>query len=96
VFAPLAARTWEVERILLGPGCAGPNDDGDGEMVLELLTRAPPRGGRNVEKELHGWTLDGPCSLSELDSLKPVLEGKGKTRRAEVSGAAAPNLKRGA
>ena len=69
---------------MLGLGCAGPSDD-DGEMVLELLTRAPEGRGRNVEKELHGWTLNGPCSLSELDSLKPVLEGEGKTRRAEVS-----------
>ena len=83
VFAPLAARAWEVERIVLGPGGAGPNDDG--EMVLEVLTRAPEGRGRNVERELEGWTPDGPCSLSELDSLRPILEEEGKRRRDEVS-----------
>lgn len=83
IFAPLSARTWEVEQIVLGAGCAGPSDDG--EIVLEVLTRAPEGRGRNLERELEGWTADGPCSLSELDSLKHTLEGKGKTGRAEVS-----------
>jgi len=81
IFAPLSARTWEVEQIVLGAGCAGPGDDG--EIVLEVLTRAPEGRGRNLERELEGWTADGPCSLSELDSLKRTLEGKGKTGRAE-------------
>ncbi len=83
IFAPLSARTWEVEQIVLGTGYAGPSDDG--EIVLEVLTRAPEGRGRNLERELEGWTADGPCSLSELDSLKGILEGKGKTGRAEVS-----------
>ena len=83
VFAPLGARTWEVEQIVLGAGRAGPSDDG--EIVLEVLTRAPEGRGRNLERELEGWTADGPCSLSELDSLKRILEDKGKRGRAEVS-----------
>lgn len=57
---------------MLGPGCAGPQDDG--EIVVEVLTRAPEGRGRNVERELVGWTVDGPCSLSALDSLKAILE----------------------
>jgi len=81
VFAPLSARTWEVEQMVLGPGCAGPSDDG--EIVLEVLTRAPEGRGRNLERELEGWTVDGPCPLSELDSLKRILEDKGKNGRAE-------------
>jgi elongator complex protein 5 len=32
---------------------------------------------------LDGWTLNGPCSLSDLDSLKGILEDRGKPRRAE-------------
>src|SRR6267142_772561 len=75
VFAPLSARTWEVEQIVLGPGGAGPSDDG--EIVLEVLTRAPAGRGRNLERELEGWSVDGPCPLSELDSLKRILEVKG-------------------
>jgi hypothetical protein len=69
--------------MVLGPGCAGPSDDG--EIVLEVLTRAPEGRGRNLERELEGWTVDGPCPLSELDSLKRILEDKGKNGRAEVS-----------
>ncbi len=80
VFAPLSARTWEVERIVLGPGGVGLSDEG--EIVLQVVTRGR---GRNVERELDGWTLNGPCSLSDLDSLKGILEDRGKPRRAEVS-----------
>ena len=80
VFAPLSTRTWEVERIVLGPGGVGLSDDG--EIVLQVVTRGR---GRNVERDLDGWTLDGPCSLSDLDSLKGILEDKGKPRTAEVS-----------
>ena len=74
-----------MEQIVLGgAGCAGSSDcDDEGEIVLEVLTRAPEGRGRNLERELEGWTNadDGPCSLSELDSLKGIFEGKG---RAEV------------
>jgi len=64
---------------VLGPGGAGPSDDG--EIVLEVLSRAPEGRGRNVERELEGWSAaaaDGPCSLSELDSLKVIFEDRGK------------------
>ncbi|KAH9968947.1 hypothetical protein BC827DRAFT_1121909 [Russula dissimulans] len=86
VFAPLSARAWEVEQIVLGPGGAGPSDDG--EMVLEVLSRAPEGRGRNVERELEGWSsssaaADRPCSLSELDSLKAIFEDRGKTEVRE-------------
>jgi elongator complex protein 5 len=80
VFVPLSARTWEVERIVLGPGGVGLSDDG--EIVLQVVTRGR---GRNVERDLDGWTLNGPCSLSDLDSLKGILEDRGKSPRAEVS-----------
>jgi hypothetical protein len=50
--------------------------------VLQVVTRGR---GRNVERDLDGWTGDGPCSLSELDSLKGILEDKGKPQWAEVS-----------
>ncbi|KAI9508764.1 hypothetical protein F5148DRAFT_1283615 [Russula earlei] len=89
VFAPLSARTWEVERIVLGPGGPGPNDGG--EIVLEVLSRDPGGRARNVERELEGWTMDGPCPLTELDSVKAIFEGRGKTEHltsdvtAEVS-----------
>lgn len=48
-----------------------------------MLTRAPEGRGRNLERELQGWRTadDSPCSLSELDSLRGIFEGKG---RAEV------------
>jgi len=72
-----------VEQIVLGPGCAGPNDDG--EIVLEVVTRAPEGRDRNIARELEGWTVDRPCSLSELDRLKDILEDKRTTGRAEVS-----------
>ncbi len=78
IFAPLSARTWEVERIVLGPGGVGASDDS--EIVLQVVTR-----GRNVERDLDGWTQDGPCSLSELDSLRGILQDKGRPPRAEVS-----------
>jgi len=77
VFSPLSSRTWEVEEIVLGPGGGGPRNDG--EMVIELVTRAPEGVGRNLERDLLGWLRDSPCSLSELDSLKSILEDVGKT-----------------
>ena len=80
IFAPLSARTWEVERIVLGPGGVGASDDS--EIVLQVVTRGR---GRNVERDLDGWTQDGPCSLSELDSLRGILQDKGRPPRAEVS-----------
>jgi len=79
VFAPLSARTWEVERIVLGPGCVGLSDEG--ESVLQVITRGR---GKNVERELDGWRVDGSCTLTELDSLKSILEdSKGKPEWAE-------------
>lgn len=83
VFSPLSARTWEVEEIVLGPGGGGPRNDG--EMVIEVVTRAPEGVGRDLERDLLGWLRDSPCSLSELDSLKPILEDVGKTA-SEVCG----------
>ncbi|KAI9445178.1 hypothetical protein H4582DRAFT_894266 [Lactarius indigo] len=77
VFSPLASRTWEVEEIVLGPGGVGPRNDG--EVVIEVVTRAPEGVGRNLERELLGWLKDSPCSLSELDSLKPIFEDVGKS-----------------
>jgi hypothetical protein len=68
---------------VLGPGCVGLSDDG--ETVLQVVTRGR---GKNVERELEGWMLNGACSLSELDSLKGILEDKGKPKWAEVSKAA--------
>lgn len=65
---------------MLGPGGVGLSDEG--EIVLQVITRGR---GRNVERDLDGWTLNGPCSLSDLDSLKAILEDRGKTSRAEVS-----------
>ena len=65
---------------MLGPGGVGLSDDE--EIVLQVVTRGR---GRNVERDLDGWRPDGPCSLSDLDSLKGILEDKGKGRRAEVS-----------
>ena len=84
VFLPLSSREWEVEEIVLGPGGGGPRH-GDGEMVIEVVTRAPEGVGRNLERELLGWLRDSPCLLSELDSLKPILEDVGKTA-SEVCG----------
>lgn len=68
---------------MLGPGGGGPRQDG--EMVIEAVTRAPEGVGRNLERELLGWLRDSPCSLSELDSLKPILEDVGKNA-SEVCG----------
>jgi hypothetical protein len=65
---------------VLGAGGVGVSDGG--ETVLQVVTRGR---GRNVERELDGWAVDGPCSLSELDSLKGILEDKGKPEWAEVS-----------
>ena len=65
---------------MLGPGCVGASEDG--ESVLEVVTRGR---GRSLERELDGWSPDGPCSLSELDSLKGIIEDKGKPERVEVS-----------
>jgi hypothetical protein len=65
---------------VLGSGGVGLSDEG--ETVLQVVTRGR---GRNVERELDGWTLNGPCSLSDLDSLKGILEDRAKPRRAEVS-----------
>lgn len=65
---------------MLGPGGVGLSDEG--EFVLQVVTRGR---GRSVERDLDGWTPNGPCSLSDLDSLKGILEDRGKPRRAEVS-----------
>ena len=65
---------------MLGPRGVGVSDDG--EIVLQVVTRGR---GRNVERDLDGWTLNGPCSLSDLDSLKGILEDRAKPQRAEVS-----------
>ena len=89
VFAPVSARTWEVERIVLGPGCVGLSDDA--ETVLQVITRGR---GKNVERDLDGWAADGPCALTELDSLKSILEDKGKPEWAEVSKASPRVLRR--
>ena len=83
VFSPLGSRTWEVEEIVLGPKGGGPCHDG--EMVIEVVTRAPEGVGRNLERDLLGWLRDSPCLLSELDSLKSILEDVGKTG-SEVCG----------
>jgi len=63
---------------VLGPGGVGLGDDG--EIILQVVTRGR---GRNVERDVDGWTLNGPCSLSDLDSLKGILEDRGKSARAE-------------
>lgn len=73
---------------MLGPGGVGQSDDG--EIVLQVVTRGR---GRSVERELDGWSLNGPCSLSDLDSLKGILEDRGKTPRAEVSEATTPGVR---
>ena len=75
---------------MLGPGGVGLSDEG--EIVLQVVTRGR---GRNVERELDGWTLnDGPCSLSHLDSLKGILEDRGKQpSRAEVSEQLVPGVR---
>ena len=65
---------------MLGPGGVGLSDEG--EIVLQVVTRGR---GRNVERDLDGWKLNGPCSLSDLDSLKGILEDRGKPGTAEVS-----------
>src|SRR6266404_5318188 len=78
VFSPLSSRAWEVEEIVLGPKGGGPRHDG--EMVIEVVTRAP-----GVERDLLGWLRDTPCLLSDLDSLKSILEDVGKTP-SEVCG----------
>lgn len=83
VFSPLSSRTWEVEEIVLGPGGGGARNDG--EMVIEVVTRAPEGVGRNLEKELLGWLRDSPCSLSELDSLKAIFEDVGKTASEQLT-----------
>ena len=69
---------------MLGPDGAGPSDDG--EMVLEVLSRAPEGRGRNVERTLEGWSsaADGPCSLTELDSLKAIFEDREKAEVSEL------------
>jgi hypothetical protein len=79
VFSPLSSRAWEVEEIVSG------RTRHEGEMVIEVVTRAPEGVGRNLERELLGWLRDSPCLLSELDSLKPTLEDVGKTG-SEVCG----------
>jgi len=68
---------------VLGPGGGGPRNDG--EIVIEVVTRAPEGVGRNLERELLGWLGDSPCSLSELDSLKPILEDVGKTASEQLT-----------
>ncbi|KAI0274658.1 hypothetical protein BC834DRAFT_965162 [Gloeopeniophorella convolvens] len=74
VFAPLAARTWEVERIVLGTGGPGPNDED--EIVLEVLTRASDGRRRSIERVLEGWARKEPCPLTKLEGLKSVLTSK--------------------
>lgn len=83
VFSPLSSRAWEVEEIVLGPGGGGPRHDG--ETVIEVVTRAPEGVGRNLERDLLGWLRDSPCSLSELDSLKPILEDVGKAASEQLT-----------
>jgi len=83
VFSPLSSRTWEVEEIVLGPGGGGPRHDG--EMAIEVVTRAPEGVGRNLERDLLGWLRDSPCLLSELDSLKPIFEDVAKTGSEQLT-----------
>jgi len=66
---------------VLGAGGVGVSDER--EIVLQVVTRG--RGKNAAENELVGWTPDGPCSPSEMDSLKGILEDK-KGRQPRVFG----------
>ncbi|ETW87262.1 hypothetical protein HETIRDRAFT_469158 [Heterobasidion irregulare TC 32-1] len=81
VFAPLAARTWEVERLVYGAGDEGAGS-GWNETVVEVLLRGPGAGvgegkRRGAERVLEGWVSGkGPCELAQLDSLKKIWTRK--------------------
>ncbi|KAA1468216.1 hypothetical protein DENSPDRAFT_857157 [Dentipellis sp. KUC8613] len=78
VFAPIASRAWEVERLVYGAD--GPGAGGEqGEAVLEVLVRGPgtgERGKRGVERVLEGWGAAGACELTGLQSLQNVWSRK--------------------
>ncbi|KAI0307821.1 hypothetical protein B0F90DRAFT_68321 [Multifurca ochricompacta] len=71
VFTPLTGRRWEVEGILLGSGGQGPTEDES--IVLEIVNRTLNRKTIKIDKFLEAWNRDLPCSLSQLDILKPFL-----------------------
>ncbi|KAI0043208.1 hypothetical protein FA95DRAFT_1584187 [Auriscalpium vulgare] len=85
VFTPLAARAWEVERLVFGADGSG---GGGGEAVVEVLVRAAVVGEkrRGVVRVLEGWSrTKGPVALDALESLRGVW-----TRKTAEESAADP------
>ncbi|EPQ60772.1 hypothetical protein GLOTRDRAFT_124520 [Gloeophyllum trabeum ATCC 11539] len=87
VFAPLAARRGEVERLVLGGD--GAEGEGEGEAVVEVVVRSAG-GRRGVERVLEGWKSGAACSLAEMDSLRRVFARKGGAGAEEQQAAADP------
>jgi len=78
VFSPIAARSWEVEKLTYGAEGAGSSSRYD-EVVLEVLVRSPSSAfgdgrRRGAERTLEGWSrVSGSCELTELESLRFAL-----------------------
>lgn len=74
-FSPLAARAWEVEKLVFGSEGSG-LADGWSEIVLEVLVRGASASNekrRGAERSLEAWSRPrGPCDLTDLESLRSV------------------------
>ncbi|KZV71314.1 hypothetical protein PENSPDRAFT_578022 [Peniophora sp. CONT] len=74
-FSPLAARAWEVEKLIFGSDGPGLSE-GRSEIVLEILVRGASASNekrRGAERALKGWSrARGPCDLTDLESLRSV------------------------
>ncbi|EIN13691.1 hypothetical protein PUNSTDRAFT_129365 [Punctularia strigosozonata HHB-11173 SS5] len=77
VFLPLAERQHDVNRLVF-------DRDGEGsstirEFVIEVLVRGGDPSGRKsgghhgVQRELQGWSVNGPCELKALKALQHLF-----------------------
>jgi elongator complex protein 5 len=89
IFAPIAARPAESERLVFGPegtGCPSAR-----EMIVDILMRgggdASGANGRTrgAERVFEAWTEAGACELSDLGALKDVYSRKMTTHEVGQS-----------
>ncbi|KAF8912712.1 hypothetical protein CPB84DRAFT_1670900 [Gymnopilus junonius] len=74
VFIPVSERIHDTERLVFGTG--GEGSGYPSEFVVEVIVREGVGRKRGVERILEAWssTLEGPCELTVLESLKKYAE----------------------
>jgi elongator complex protein 5 len=74
VFLPLAERQHDVVRLVFDRDGEGSN--GSSDFVIEVLVRGgdgPSRRSGSAQRELAGWSANGPCDLNALKAIQHLF-----------------------